>query len=167
VETIGRFPADPAVQAELEKIEVEAGEIDDALAPGQLVIEHWLSPRRISKATVAGTFALVGSSVSLAYLHSRVSNLLPAFGLQELDASALRSGQRELTQSISRIVFECSTSAGDRQFDGIRYLSRYGDEFENWGIYEPASIESDEAELIVSNDPDLLEAAERLSVTLL
>jgi hypothetical protein len=167
LETIGRFPGDPKVKAGLDEIELEAGETDHAVGPGQLRVDDWLPPRRISTAGVDGDFAVVGSSVSLAYLHNQVVHLLSDFGLEELDAGALRSVQRELTQTISRIVFECSAAGGRRQFDGIHYLSRYGDEFENWGIFEPAIIDSEQPEEIRVDDPDLVEAARRLDVTLL
>jgi hypothetical protein len=166
METMGRFPADPEIESELDEIELEPGEVDHAAGPGQLVVRDWLAPRRISTAVVEGNFAVVGSSVSLGYLHGQVSHLLGDFGLDELDESALRSVRRELTQAISRTVFECSAE-GTRQFEGISYLSRYGDEFQNWGIFEPAAIDSDPPEEIAEDDPDLIEAARRLSVKLL
>ncbi|MQB00580.1 MAG: RES domain-containing protein [Actinobacteria bacterium] len=154
METIGRFAKDPEVQAGLERIELEAGETDHAVGPGRLVVNDWLPPRRIGTAAVEGHFAVVGSSVSLAYLHDEVAHLLSDFGLDELDAGALRLVQRELTQAISRIVFECSAE-GRRQFDGIRYLSRYGDEFENWGVFEPALVDSGQPREIAEETPTL------------
>lgn len=166
LETIGRFPGDPKVQAGVDEIELEAGETDHAVSPGQLVVNEWVAPRRISTAAIEGDFAVVGTSVSLAYLHNQIGHLLSDFGLEELDASALRSVQRELTQAISRIVFECSAAGGHRQFDGIRYLSRYGDEFENWAIFEPALIDSEPPQEVRVDDADLIEAASRLNVTL-
>lgn len=166
LETMGRFPKDPDVEAELAEIELEPGEVDHGLPPGVLVVADWIAKRRISRGVVQGSFAAVGTSTSLAYLHEETAFLLAEFGLEELDGAAIRSGRRELTQHISRVVFECSTSDGGRQFDGIQYLSRYGDEFENWAIFEPAQIEEQENAKIEANDPDLIEAARRLDVTL-
>ena len=167
LETISRFRGDPEVRAGLDEIELEPGEEDHGVAPGKLVLADWISKRRIGRGVVQGSFAAVGTSTSLSYLHNETAFLLAEFGLEELDGAALRSGRRELTQHISRIVFECSTPAGEREFDGIQYLSRYGDEFENWAIFEPATIEAEEPEEITADDPDLLEAARRLDVTLL
>lgn len=167
LETIGRFPGDPQVEAGLAEIELEPDEADHAVPPGVLVVADWISERRIGRGVVQGSFAAVGTSTSLAYLHERVAFLLDEFGLEELDGAAIRSGTRELTQKISRLVFECSTSRGARQFDGIRYLSRYGDEFENWAIFEPAILDDEGSQEIAPDDPDLLEAARRLDVTLL
>lgn len=61
-------------------------------------------------------------------------------------------------------MYECST-IGERQFDGICYLSRYGDEFENWAIFEPARIERRYAAPIERDDEDLREAGLRLGLT--
>lgn len=72
--------------------------------------------------------------------------------MDELDGAAIRQrAPRKLTQRISRLVYECSDSQGKRQFDGMHYLSRYGDEFENWAIFELAGISVLEA---ASIDPD-------------
>lgn len=166
METIGRFPGDPQVRAGLDEIVLEPGEVDHALGPGELVVADWLARRMIATASVTGSFAEVGTSDSLAYLHTQVAHLLSDFGLEELDVAAIRSVRRELTQQISRIVFECSTPQGRRAFDGIQYLSRYGYEFENWAIFEPAAIDPERAEEIVVGDHDLLEAARRLEVML-
>lgn len=167
LETIGRFPGDPKVEEGLAEIELEPDEVDHAVAPGVLVVADWIIKRRIGRGVVQGTYAAVGTSTSLAYLHHQVTELLNKYGLEELDGAAIRSEHRELTQTISRIVYECSTTDGRRQFDGIKYLSRYGDEFDNWGIFEPGTIEAQEHEAIAADDPDLLEAASRLDVTLL
>lgn len=167
LETMGRFPKDPDVAAELAEIKLEPDEVDHGLPPGVLVVGDWVAKRRIGRGMMQGSFAAVGTSTSLAHLHEETAFLLAEFGLEELDGAAIRSGRRELTQYISRVVFECSTSEGGRQFDGIQYLSRYGDEFENWAIFEPAVIESEDALEITPKDADLVEAARRLGVTLI
>lgn len=166
LETMGRFPKDPQVEVGLAEVELDADEVDHAIGPGVLVLGDWISKRRVGKGVVQGSFAAVGTSASLSYLHEQLGFLLDEFGLEELDAAAIRSGRRALTQWISRLVFECSTSRGARQFDGIQYLSRYGDEFENWAIFEPAILDAEEYEEIAPDDPDLVEAARRLNVTL-
>ena len=166
METIGRFTGDPQVTTSLEEIELEPGEIDHAVAPGTLVVADWVARRRIGGGGVQGGFAAVGTSPSLSYLHGRLADVLDDFGLEELDGAALRSGRRQLTQLISRMVFECSTPEGQREFAGIRYLSRYGDEFENWAIFEPATIDTEQPGQIAPDDLDLIEAARRLGVTL-
>lgn len=164
IETLGRFPADPTVQSELEMIELEPGEEDSALPPGHLRLADWLHNRLIGRAKFAGDFAAVGRSRSLSYLQNRLSTRIGAYGLEEIDGSAIRqAAPRELTQRISRIVYECSTF-GERQFDGIHYLSRYGDEFENWAIFEPARIEQLDATTIPFDDEDLQEAGVRLGL---
>jgi hypothetical protein len=94
------------------------------------------------------------------------------YGIDDLDASAIRlSVPRRFTQEISRYVYDQSTPAGDRRFAGITYLSRLGDEFRNWALFEPAGDEdplAEEAELrpIDADDPDLNQALALLGVRL-
>jgi hypothetical protein len=168
METLGRFPRDPKVQSELEIIELEPGEDDSALPPGHLRLADWLEKRLMGRAKVAGNFAAVGRSRSLTYLHNRLSNSIGDYGLREIDGAAIRqTAPRSLTQVISRLAYECSTDEGARQFDGITYLSRYGDEFESWAIFEPAEIEPLDASPISQDDSDLREAGRRLGLTFL
>jgi hypothetical protein len=167
METMGRFVADPKVRSGLDEIELEPGEVDHAVQPGELIVSDWLTRRRIAPAWVQGTFADVAASASLTYLNSQVATRLSDLGIEEVDGAAVRSGRRRLTQRISRIVFQCSTSDGRREFDGIRYLSRYGDEFENWAIFEPGAIDPEQPMEIDAGDPDLIEAGRRLGITLL
>ena len=55
--------------------------------------------------------------------------LMTRFGLNKFDASTIQSGQREVTQIISRLVYESGA-------DGILYPSKHGHEFKNWAIFE-------------------------------
>jgi len=166
METLGRFPGDPKVQSELEMIELEPGEEDSALPPGHLRLTDWLEKRLMGRAEFRGNFAAVGRSRSLTYLQNRLSNLIGGYGLREIDGAAIRqTAPRNLTQLISRLVYECSTDEGARQFDGIHYLSRHGDEFENWAVFEPARIEQLDAATIPFDDEDLQEAGRRLGLT--
>jgi RES domain len=164
METLGRFPGDPAVQSELELIELEPGEEDNALPAGHLRLADWPDNRLLARATIDGDFAAVGRSRSLSYLQNRLSTVISAYGQKEIDGSAIRqTAPRQLTQRISSLVFECSTF-GERQFDGIHYLSHYGDEFENWAIFEPGRIDELGTTTISVDDEDLQEAGVRLGL---
>jgi hypothetical protein len=75
---------------------------------------------------------------------------LRRYRIRELDGAAIRaSAPRELTQEISRWVYEQTTSEGRRAFDGIAYLSRLGDDFRNWALFEPGR--ADLAASLVTN----------------
>jgi hypothetical protein len=134
VEVLARFRPDPHVAAELAKI---SGDARDALPPGHLDAA-WLDVRRIGEATVAGRFAEIGHSASLAELERALGARLAHYGIADLDASAIRlTVPRRFTQEISRYVYEQTAARGRRAFDGIAYLSKLGDEFWNWALFEP------------------------------
>ena len=133
LEVLARFRPDPAVVAGLERITGEA----DAIAPGR-VPASWLRKRVMGEASVFGTFAHVGRSRSLAHLRRLMTARLVHYGLSDLDAGTIRlSAPRRLTQEISRCVFEMTeVGSVEPSYHGICYLSRLGDELENWAIFE-------------------------------
>jgi hypothetical protein len=64
-------------------------------------------------------------------------------------------------------VYECTTGEGGRAFQGIRYLSRLGDDVTNWAICEPAAIDVIDAEQLRRDDPDLSRAIELFGLVVL
>jgi hypothetical protein len=72
VETLARFRPDPAVVAGLAEI---SGDDEGALPPGHLPIS-WVTVRMVGTATVAGRFADIGHSQSLAYLQRAMTDRL-------------------------------------------------------------------------------------------
>ena len=83
---------------------------------------------------------------------------------KEATASAsslvLSDGQR-----MSRTIYECSV--GDRrQYSGIAYLSRFGDEIQNWAIFEPGEINVTDAIDVRPSDADLISALSILGLTI-
>ena len=165
VETLSRFRPDPEVVAGLAEIEDE-GEDIPALPPGY-VPRAWLDGRLMGEAKFEGPYADVGHSRSLAYLRTVLSSRVVHYGLGDLDGAAIRlTAPRRFTQEISRLVYECTEPDERQQFAGIRYTSRLGDEFENWAVFEPG-LPSDQARgLIRDDDPDLIDAVQRLGLTL-
>ncbi|MDJ0867408.1 MAG: RES family NAD+ phosphorylase [Myxococcota bacterium] len=170
VEVLARFRPDPHVLEALNEIE---GEDDTAVQlPGELDA-GWLRHRRLGVAQVEGEFVDVGHSASLARLRDALASRIVHHGLDDLDAAAIRlSAPRRFTQEISRYVYDRSTPQGRRRFDGIAYLSRLGDEFRNWALFEsPGSalpwVGEPETLAIEAHDPDLVRALERLGVRLM
>jgi hypothetical protein len=134
VEVLARYRPDPHVASELARIRG----LGSALPPG-CIDRSWCRTRLIGAATVSGIFADVGHSEWLAELQRALAGRLRHYGIRELDGAAIRLGApRRLTQEISRYVYERTTPRGTRAFDGITYLSRLGDEFRNWALFEPA-----------------------------
>jgi hypothetical protein len=170
VEVLARFRPDPHVAAELAKM---SGDAKGALPPGHLD-PRWLAVRRIGSANVAGRFAEIGHSDSLAGLERALAPRLAHYGLASLDASAIRlSAPRRFTQEISRYVYELTAARGRRAFDGIAYLSKLGDEFRNWAIFEPIGRSAPKTFLtgvrvakITRDDPAFREALALLDIRL-
>ena len=146
-ETLARYRPDMAVYAELKEIEGE----DDCI-PAGVVPREWLNNRLIGSANIDGNFADVGASEWIEILRRILAPLLIKLGIPDFDASILqRSGPRLLTQNVSAAVYR-------RGFNGIRYLSKYGHDIENWALFEPADLTSRDGNGLQPNDPDLLEA---------
>ena len=163
VEVLARFRPDPHVVEELRRIR---GDDDRALRPGVLDAS-WLARRRVGEASVAGRFADIGHSESLARLRADLAKRLAQHGLRDLDAAAIRlRAPRRITQEISRYVYSQSDASG-RRFDGIAYRSRLGDEFRLWAIFEPttqakarALLRAYRTRAVSRDDPDLVRALE-------
>lgn len=131
-----------------------------------VVPRTWLGRRSVGTATVADDFANVGKARSLGWLRRRFSEDVVEFGLADLDAAAIRLvAPRRLTQRMSRTIYECSV--GDRrQYSGIAYLSRFGDEIQNWAIFEPGEINVTDAIDVRPSDADLISALSILGLTI-
>lgn len=153
LETLARFRPDLALYAELAEIEGE----DDFPPPGQ-VPEEWFENRLIGSARAHGTFADVGSSESIAALRRRLAPLLISLGIPDFDASVLqKTAPRILTQRVSEHFYA-------EGFDGIRYLSKYGHDIENWALFEPAELTAVRRTAIRRDGPDLAEALRLLDL---
>ncbi len=157
VETLARFRPDLAVVAGLAEIDG-----DEELPPVAILPRSWLTTRSGGEATISGRFADVGDARSLATLRTALASRAIHHGLAEIDGAAIRlSAPRTFTQEVSRFVYEWRDAEG--VFVGIRYLSRLGDRFVNWAIFEPAlgvalTLESVTAHEIAADDVDLNEA---------
>lgn len=167
LETIGRFPGDPDVVDELAEIELEPGEADHALAAGELNVVDWVGKRRVATAEIGGNFAAVGTSRSLTYLHREVAHVLGEYGFEELDGSRdpLRPAHLHSTHLPHRLrVLHPGSASSVRRHPLPLPLRRRVQELGE--IFESATIVAGKPEEIAPGDPDLLEAARRLELTL-
>jgi hypothetical protein len=164
LEVLAQFRPHPAV---VEGRQAIASTVDDELAgPGELD-QSWLEKRRIAVGEMTGLFAAVGRSEWLAYLRDRVSIPEEHRGIYEVDAAGIRLELPPgITRRISRLVAEV-TVEGLRVFQGIYYLSRHGDEIENWALFEPAEVRNKEVDEIGATDSDLLAVLERFNIRLI
>ena len=143
LETLARFRPDLTLIAELAAI----GGEDDFVPPGTVPPE-WMEERRMGVARVEAVCADIGASDWLGHLRSELARKTVALGFGDFDAANLQqSVPRSLTQAISRSVYQ-------EDLSGIRYLSRYGHDIENWAIFEPFRIEGPKTEHLTPGDFD-------------
>lgn len=161
LETLARFQPDLEIVAERNAIDGAADTLDPGVLPAS-----WLQNRLIGSGRIDYDFADVGHSRSIGTLRAVMAGRVLHYGIANFDASTLyRSAPRAFTQEISRLVYECTIDT-DRQFWGIAYLSRLGSDVRNWAVFEPAGPSDGTQAQIAAGDPDLIEAARRLSITL-
>ena len=153
VETLARFRPDPKLKEELAAISGE-----DDFQPIGYISTDWFKDRYIGRARVKGRYADL-------YTAEWVSQLLPhlqpeciKLGLPEFDLSVLMQAQKRIiTQMASNYINELGS------FHGIYYASRYGNNLENWALFEfKADIHPTEAREVSSDDPILVEALDIL-----
>ena len=164
VEVLARYRTDPALVAEYAEIDDDAQH--PTIPPG-IVPAGWPDHRHVGAARHRGAFADVGHSDSLAHLRTVLAARVVHYGLDDLDGSALRrKAPRRLTQEISRYVFASGVDAESNSLAGIRYLSRLGDELENWAIFEGTEPAEQTSEAITRDDEDLHTALAKLDLKL-
>jgi RES domain len=157
VECLAYFRPDPAILAAYEQI---GGCDDDSAEPTNAgVVPHeWIAQRLIGTGRLRGTYVELGHHDTLGALRAALLPRVVHYGLADLDAAAVRlTLPRSFTQEISRFLFE-QTEAGQRQWDGINYQSRHGDDFENWAIFEPAAPARQSSTSLEAGDADLATA---------
>jgi hypothetical protein len=138
IETLARYRVDPVIVAAYDELVVDPDDADafPTIPPG-VVPSRWCETRKIGTARHSGPFADVGQSSSLAHLRVALAGRLVHYGFDDLDAGDVRRRvPRALTQELSRYVFEHGVTEDGEALLGIRYLSRLGDELENWAIFE-------------------------------
>ncbi len=125
----------------------------------------------LGEAVLSGTFADVTNERSIEYIRAAMAEGLIRFGLDDLDSEILRGPvPRRFTQEMSRMIYECSTSGGERAYSGIAYSSGLGEEFGNWAVFEPLTFGVANPITVIArskiseDDPDLAKALEILDL---
>lgn len=169
VEALGDFRPDPMVVAGLEDIVADDEDAPASPRPGQVPVS-WSRGRVVGRASVSARCVQVGHSRSLACLRRALSRLVVRYQLEDLDAATIRlRAPRAFTQHVSRFVYECTDDNGTAEFDGLHYLSRFGDDLENVALFELASgneaIADADAAPVSLDDPALLQAMDHHGLT--
>ncbi len=165
VEVLSRLRPDPAVLAALAEIDGPDPRYRVGVVPAT-----WLASRAVGESAIRGDYADVGHAASLTYLRTVMAARLIHYGIRDLDAAAIRlSAPRRFTQEISNHVYKLSAPDGGPRFAGIEYESRFGDNYQNWAVFErPAHepIREPSVEAIRRDDPALSAALAALALRL-
>jgi hypothetical protein len=173
VEVLAPLRPDPEIVAAIDEMETLEGD-DESTLPGQVPLT-WCRERVITKGVATdlqGSFVTVGSLATIGILRTALAALILHHNLTDLDAAAIRlSAPRAFTQQISSYLAEQRDDEG-QLFAGIYYLSRLGDEIENWAIFEREAMNGTSPVLSVERDTldpadeDLQRAFEILGLSL-
>ncbi|MBK5222027.1 MAG: RES domain-containing protein [Acidimicrobiia bacterium] len=156
VECLAYFRPDIGVIAGMRAI---VGDDGDEEPPGAgLVPAGWIERRCVGRGTLVGDHVDIGHHESLARLRSELAARVVHHGLHDLDGAAIRlTAPRAFTQEVSRYVFE-QTVDGRRRWNGLAYLSKHGDDLQNWAVFEHAHPENIHVTEFASDDADLVVA---------
>ena len=154
VEVLSRFRPDPSVLAELGEIDGPTDDYQVGVIPAT-----WLETRAVGEATLTRVYADVGHARSLTYLRTAMAGRLIHYNIPDLDAAAIRlSAPRRFTQEISNHIYKLSAPDRTPRFAGIEYRSRFGDNYQNWAIFERPGQQPISDPIVRSvrrNDPSL------------
>jgi hypothetical protein len=165
LEVLATFRPDPTLEADMDAIETEDDDDEYPTIPPGRLDRGWCELRLLCTAQLSGAFALPSHHETLPTLRAQFLQLARDLGFPDVDAAAIREGEpRELTQSMSAWIYGIVGPDGERM-NGVQYLSRHGDDFILWAIYErgaavsPPEVTSREQPTAISpDDADLLEA---------
>jgi hypothetical protein len=115
-------------------------------------------------------FVDLGDGRTLQKLRLPLSRMAVTHGVADVDQSLILGPSRELTQQIALHIYEQSAGDGQPLYAGIRYVSRFGQDWECWAVFAdrirhvrgmpgpPQTVHPD--------DPDLLAIAALFSLTI-
>ena len=107
-------------------------------APGGAVPRSWFGPRRLAQAELEGTYVDVQHADSIAALRPMFLTFALSLGLADFDGAAIRNSEpRDLTQQISRFLWEATSH------DGVRFESRFGNGLRLYAIFERPKTSSE------------------------
>lgn len=106
---------------------------------------------------------------TLASLDERLGEVLAEHGLSRFDRGVVMGPSRRVTGAIARYFFSLSQHPGFGSLIGLRYTSRFADDWERWAIWNPEHIYvlgDEPGRPVTRDDPSLQAAAARLRIAL-
>ena len=164
-ETLARFRPKP----ELANLVREEWVASHKMGPGSIPAD-WRHTRLAYRVVPIQPlpFADISHPETLAALNSQDDLMagLARFSVDEIDLGLLTGNDRRVTRYIAEYFAEQTDDDDLPRFSGIRYLSRLGDGFECWGLFEDTPIQTVERSSIEQTTPELLTVARRFGLVI-
>ena len=164
VETLARFRPSPEVAA----IVRDEWQTLHFMEVGAVPWE-WRQRRTSVKVGVSATarFLDIEHLDTHQFLRNELALGLAALGQRDLDVSTVRGPDRRVTRLISNWAYHARTPEGEPTYDGIRYLSRIGSDWELWAVFQGVPLEPIEIRPIERETPELSSIAAKFGLTIM
>jgi hypothetical protein len=164
-ETLARFRPN-VVLAALVKNEWEASH---KMGPGSLPAD-WRHTRVASRVLPVLPLPFVdvthAETIAALNLHADLMAGLARFGVSEIDLGQLAGKDRRVTRYIAEFLAAARDDENLPKFSGIRYMSRLGEGYECWGLFEGTEFEVVERRSIERNSTELVRVARIYEITI-
>lgn len=163
-ETLARFRPKP----ELLALVAEEWSASGWMPPGHVAAD-WRLGRMIQRCVVEGALPFVDidhpDTLAVLNTHPDLMAGLTRFGVEELDLSVVTGKDRRVTRFIAEYLYDATGDDGAARWSGIRYMSRLGEGWECWAVFEGTEVREVERASIADTDPNLLAVAGRYRLT--
>lgn len=175
LELLAKHRPDTIVQDALDQIDDpdNLAEDDHEALPGAIGYD-WLDGRQFGCATQVGRYCFITHSRTVAAIDN--AGLFAAHGIasRDVDAALLKkAGDRVLTRSIARWVYDLRDDERNELVDGVEFRSRLGDEICMWAAFERSPDETRRHSSLITpqwnapvtpETPELVDAFSRLGL---
>lgn len=138
IEVLAPFRPDPALESALSEVVEDPEDANGESAPAGTVPASWLQRRQASRAHLSGTYCAVTNTQTVATLRTHfLTRAVVDLNLPDFDAAALKLAEpRRLTQEVASWLWSQTAAGSEPAVDGVRFLSRHGDDHELWAVFE-------------------------------
>lgn len=162
--------AETAVPLRTKPVRADLLPEDDTMGPST-VPAAYRKGRVLVQAQLAETqerpnlkFVDLQDAENLAQISLEFADLFAYFKLDQVTLAEIHGTDRRITSAIASAIMHATDSSGIPLYAGARYFSKFGQDYENWVIFDGVKTLLIEARPIELTDPALIAAAKRLKL---